>query len=191
MTTTANLRSAIVAAVAAAGPITSKAVFWAQAGRPIANPCVCLSPTTDLSETNDPRTSKTPDAETGNQVLDLSTSRRATIQIRSETTNSATAADAYALSDAIELGLSLTAPAAALAAQGVVLVRVHPHNDLSYMHGDCMIYARSFDAEFRYEYHRADPTQQGTIEHVQVSGTLNVPPDTAVPIGTLDKPESV
>jgi hypothetical protein len=181
----------VVAAVAAAGPITAKAVFWAQAGRPIANPCVCLSPTTDLSETNDPRTTKVPDVDTGDQALTLSTSRKATVQIRSETTNAATATDAYALSDAIELGLSLTAAAAALAAQGVVLVRVHPHNDLSYMHGDCMIYARTFDAEFRYEYHRADPTQQGTIEHVQVAGTLNVPPDVTVSLGTIDKPESV
>jgi hypothetical protein len=186
MTTVVQLRAAITAAVALAGSITAKAVVWDKAGHVIADPIVRLSITSDISETSDPRTVRET-SPSGDLTIALSTSRVASIQLRTETSAAATPTDAQVLSVGIELGLSLASVTALLQSAGVALVRVHPHTDLSFSSGDCLIYARTFDADFRYAYDRADPIAQGIIEHVKVSGEL-ANPDITVPSSTIDKP---
>jgi hypothetical protein len=189
VTTPKAFRDGIVAAVATAGGVTAKAVCWSEQGRPAANPVVVLSLTADVSETFDPRSCRTPSGD--DYAVALSTSRVATVQIRTETTNKTALADAHALSDSLELGLSLQAVTTLLQAAGLVLVGTHAHTDLSYMSGDCLTYARTFDAQFRYEYGRADPTVLGTIEHVQVSGELDLAPANTITISVeqINKPE--
>lgn len=188
MTTPKVFRDGIVTAVAAAGGVTDKSVCWSEQGRPVANPVVVLSLTADVSETFDPRSCRTPSGD--DYAVALSTSRVATVQIRTETTNKTALTDAHALSDYIELGLSLQSVTALLAASGLVLVGTHAHTDLSYMSGDCLVYARTFDAQFRYEYGCTDPAVLGTIEHVQVSGELDLAPENTItiPVEQINKP---
>jgi len=188
MTTPAQFRTAIVNAVALAGEITPKAVVWGNAGHPISNPLVRLLAGTELDCTNDPREVLTPDADTGLLDKSLSTLREVTVQIRVESTSEACAGDAYALSGWISIGLALESVTAALSAVGIELIENLNSTDLSFQSGDQIIYCRTFDARFRYELSRVDPTAVGVIEHVQISGEVTAPPLILTPVTQYDKP---
>lgn len=187
MTTTKQFKDAVKAAVALAGGVSVKSVTWERAGKPIGGTLVRLLLGADVSETPDPRQDLTAN-EAGTLAPELSQSRLASVQIRCETINADTASDAHAKADEIEIGLSLQAVTAALATAGVVYVQAQGQTDISFWVDDCQIFARAFDAQFRYVYTRTDPTPVGVIEHVQVSGQLDIPPNSAIAIGTVDKP---
>jgi hypothetical protein len=187
VTTPAQIRVALTAAVAIAGDVSRHAVVWGQAGNPIANPVVRLFATTDLDCIFDPRVVQTPN-EDGLLDQSLSTLRELTVQIRVESTSAACAHDAYETASWISIGLSLDSVTAALDAVGINLIEVLPSNDLQFLSGDVMTYARTFDARFRYEMSRVDPTVVGVIEHVQISGEVNAPPTISTPVTQYDKP---
>ena len=189
MTTPAQFRTAVQAAIVLAGAVSVHAVVWGNAGQCIGNPIVRLFTTSETSCTNDPREVKT-ENEDGLLDLSLSALREVVVQIRTESTSEATANDAYQLSGWIEIGLSLQSVTDALYAVGIELVETTDASDVSFLSGDMMICARTFDARFRYEISRTDPTVIGVIEHVKVSGDITNPEQISLPVQQYDKPSA-
>lgn len=189
MTTWATFREAVRQAVVSASGVVSDAVVWGNAGQPIANPVVRLFVTSAKSAVGEARLVQV-ENEDGDYNLTASIVTDVTVQVRTETVDNATAADALQVAEYTKLGFALQAPDALLAAQAVVQVDQGGECfDVSFIDGDRMLAARTFDWRLRFGLTRTDPTPRGTIEHVKVSGTIDVPPEVTIPEETLSRPE--
>jgi hypothetical protein len=181
-----TFRAAVAAAVVAASEQPAGAVVWDKSGLPIADPVVRLSVTSavDLTEPREVRTER----EAGDYAVALSVLRDVAVQIRCESVHAATVADAQNLASWIALGLQMQEVQVALHAAGIALIDSTGNTDLSYWDADRLIYARTFDALFRAEFERSDPTALGVLEHVKISGEVDAPPAIAIPEETISRP---
>ena len=187
MTAWADFREAVRVACVSASGLPDGAVVWGNAGQPIADPVVRLF----LSSVRSPVDVREVRTENEDGTYDVALSKIAecTVQVRTETVAHATAADALAAADYLSLGLRLQAVNAALLTAGVVFVDTLDAVDLAFESGDLRIAARAFDALFRIEVGRTDPTPLGVIEHVKISGEVETPPTVDIPEETIDRPE--
>lgn len=180
MTTWAEVREVVLDAVAAASGLPAAAITWHPAGQPLADPLVRLS-ISSVRDISEPR--EILEEQGSGLQRTLSILREFTVQIRVESINAAFTPDA--LSVACNIGLGLRLQIANVAP--LVLIRTHPQYDLTFRHGEHLVYARAFDAEFRGEFAVVDSAAVGIVEHVVVSGettnpVIDIPEQTLPPL---------
>lgn len=154
--------------VAKLADLHPKAVVWNNAPDPAANKLIRLEVIQAKQELDDRRVKVLNDA--GNYDVEVSTLIAFTVSVRCEDLKG----DAFELAELVRSGLAWESTEAKLDAQDLAFVDIPgPTTFAPVAIDERMQTAAVFDVLFRAEFHRKDPTQQSTIEHVHIVGELD------------------